>query len=257
MFQKNLTVASGKMLIAKSIAVHPSIKERLKSGTVVIIAGTTNGYVAQEILKSINQEKEFSMKKFFRGITLPPYMPTNEFGRLHDDTEFFGDVVIKDGIWQKGKTILDVADSLIQGDIIIKGANAVDIINKRAAILIGHPKGGTIIPSISASVGKRIKLIFPVGLEKRVSNNIDEITELLNDTSSTGCRLLPVSGEIITELEAISILTGATAKLVSAGGVCGAEGSVWLAIYGTRNQETNAKKILLDIINEPPFSTKE
>jgi hypothetical protein len=38
-----ITPAAGKRLIAKALAKHPAINEALASGTIVIIAGTTNG----------------------------------------------------------------------------------------------------------------------------------------------------------------------------------------------------------------------
>ena len=50
-----LSPAAGKRLIAKSLVAHPAIQAALKSGTFAIIAGTTNGYVAEEILVSIGQ----------------------------------------------------------------------------------------------------------------------------------------------------------------------------------------------------------
>ncbi len=36
---------------------------------------------------------------------------------------FPGDVVITDGVWQKGKALADVIDRLKEGDVILKGAN--------------------------------------------------------------------------------------------------------------------------------------
>ena len=63
-----ITPAAGKRLIAKALKDHLAINGTLKSGTVVIIAGTTNGYVAEEILSSLDQQKEFSRERFFRGI---------------------------------------------------------------------------------------------------------------------------------------------------------------------------------------------
>jgi hypothetical protein len=48
-----LTPAAGKRLIAKAMAAHPAVKAAISSGTLAIIAGTTNGYVAEEILQSI------------------------------------------------------------------------------------------------------------------------------------------------------------------------------------------------------------
>ena len=71
MEQFQITPAAGKRLIAKALKEHNAIKKALKDGTVVIIAGTTNGYVAEEILSSLGQLEEFSRKKFFRGIVLP------------------------------------------------------------------------------------------------------------------------------------------------------------------------------------------
>jgi hypothetical protein len=113
-----ITPAAGKRLIAKALAKHPAVNESLASGTIVIIAGTTNGYVAEEILSFIGQAENFSRKRFFRGVVLPPDGPVTSSGRIKDETGFPGDVVIKDGIWKQGKTIFDVVDDLREGDII-------------------------------------------------------------------------------------------------------------------------------------------
>lgn len=48
-----VTPSAGKRLIAKALTMHPAVLEALKNGTVVVVAGTTNGYVAEEILKSL------------------------------------------------------------------------------------------------------------------------------------------------------------------------------------------------------------
>ena len=139
-----ITPAAGKRLIGKAMAAHPEIRRALDCGTIVIIAGTTNGYVAEEIFLTIGGRAGFTRSRFFRGITLPPSRPTTDTGRLSDESEFPGDAIITNGVWQKGKTIFDVVDDLKEGDIILKGANALDLNRKRAAIYIGHPKGGKI-----------------------------------------------------------------------------------------------------------------
>ncbi|MDD3726373.1 MAG: hypothetical protein PHI44_04190 [Candidatus Ratteibacteria bacterium] len=247
-----LTVAAGKRLIGKAVAAHPAVKERLKTGTIAIIAGTTNGYVAEEILKSIQQEKGFDRNYFFRGITTSPSKPTDITGRLPEQ-KFPGDVIIINGKWEKGKTIYDVIEQMDEGDIIIKGANAVDIERKKAGVLIGNPKAGTIGLSLPAVIGRRIKLIIPVGLEKRVCGDIDALAMKVNTPGVEGPRLFPVSGEIITELEAISILTGAKAEMFAAGGIDGAEGSIWLAIEGTDEEIKKVEEIIQSILKEPSF----
>ena len=209
-----LTPAAGKRLIAKTLANHPAIRKVLRNGTLVIVAGTTNGYVAEEILGTLGV-KDFSRKHFFRGVTLPSKGPVTGTGRLSDVSAFQGDVVLVNGVWQKGKSIEDVVDSLKEGDVILKGANALDLTRKQAAVLIGHPKAGTIGLALPAVVGRRVKLIIPVGLEKRVNGDLFAIAAKLNAPGAGGSRLLPVPGEVFTELDALTALTGANVELVA------------------------------------------
>ncbi len=81
-----ITPSAGKRLIAITIANHPAIKKALKNGTVVIVAGTTNGYVAEEILKTYKIANDFSRKHFFRGITMPPTKKVTVEGRIADES---------------------------------------------------------------------------------------------------------------------------------------------------------------------------
>lgn len=244
MIQITLIPEAGKRLIAKAMAVHPALQQPLKSGTVAIIAGTTNGYVAGEILRAVGQSEGFSRKGFFRGVTVPPSVPADATGRQPGEKDFPGDVIIANGRWQKGKTIFDVADDMKEGDVILKGANALDVTQRRAAILIGHPQGGTIMAALKSVIGRRVRLIIPVGLEKRVPGNLDELAAKVNAPGVKGPRLLPVQGEVVTEIEAVSILSGAKAELFAAGGVCGAEGTVWLAVSGKPEEEKRIKELV-------------
>jgi hypothetical protein len=253
MIQIVLTPSAGKRLIAKATIEHTLVKKAIQKGTIVVIAGSTNGYVAEELLDSIGQSQDFIRNRFFRGVTLPPTMATTDTGRFPDESQFPGDVVIVNGRWQKGKTIFDVIDDLKEGDVIIKGANCVNLVQKKAGILVGHPKGGTIAVALQAVVGKRVKLILPVGLEKRISDDIDAIAGVLNNPGATGPRLLPVPGEIITEIEAIGMLFGIKAILVAGGGVCGAEGAVRLAIEGENDKIEKVRALLDEIAKEEPF----
>lgn len=247
-----ITPSAGKRLIAKALVKHPTVQNTLRNGTLVIIAGTTNGYIAEEILRS-QQTPGFSRKHFFRGIIIPPNKPRTAEGRMPDESNFPGDAVMVKGVWQKGKTIGDVVDSLKEGDMIIKGANALDLERKQAAVLIGHPKAGTLGLTLPAVVGRRVKLMVAVGLEKRVTGDLFALAQRLNEPGSTGYRLLPVPGEVFTEIDAVKLLTGADAQLMSAGGVCGAEGSYWLLVTGTKEQEDSAEKLFATVADEPAF----
>ena len=248
-----LTPAAGKRIIAQSLLFFPSIIEALYNRTIVIVAGTTNGYAAEEILNKINQDTEFSKKRFFRGVTLPPQHTASDTGRIADEGQFPGDVVIEKGKWEKGKTLFDVVDALQEGDIIIKGANAVNLDTMQAAVLIGHPKAGTIGAAIQAVIGRRVELYLPVGLEKRIPGDISRIAQELNSPNAHGPRYFPVNGKVVTEIEALKIMTGAEAELVAGGGVGGAEGSSWLAVSGSEEQLIKAEKIISAICEEPLF----
>jgi hypothetical protein len=254
MNQSVVTPAAGKRLIALAMAAHPAVRAAVRSGTVVIVAGTTNGYVAEELLRELGLPVAIDRSRFFRGITLPPGRPAAETGRLPDTSGFPGDVVLVNGEWRQGATIFDVAGDLREGDVVLKGANAVELSSRRAAVLIGDPKGGTAAMALQAVIGRRVRLIVPVGLEKRVADDLDELAALMNAPGAHGPRLFPLPGEVVTELEALTLLTGATARLVAGGGVCGAEGSVWIAVSGSPEQEAAAQELLKTVAGEASFA---
>lgn len=248
-----VTPAAGKRLIGKAMAAHPAVLDALTSGTVVIVAGTTNGYAAEEILARLGAGDGFSRRRFYRGVTLPPSGPSTPPGRSGADIPFPGDVVIVRGSRLKGKTIFDVVDDLQEGDVILKGANALDAVGRQAAVMIGDPKGGTTAAAMQAVVGRRVRLIVPVGLEKRVHSDLYELAEMMNAPGASGPRLFPVVGEVVTEIEAIGMLTGASAEMVAAGGVGGAEGCVWLAVDGTPEQIQAVEEMMQEVGSEPAF----
>jgi hypothetical protein len=239
-----VTTSMGKRLIGKAMALYPDVKGVLEQGTLVVIAGTTNGYVAEEILKSLGQAEGFSREGFRRGMTVAP-------GAKAAEANFPGDVVISDGNWQRGKTIFDVVDDLKAGDVVLKGANAFDA-RGQAAVQIADPKGGTILTAVSAVIGRRVRLIVPVGLEKRVLEDVNVLAKRCNAPDAEGPRLFPIPGEIFTELEAIKLMTGAEACLIAAGGVYGAEGAAWLGIIGTEEQTRAAAELIQSVVGEPP-----
>lgn len=243
MIQYIITPAMGKRLIGLGMAQHPQILRVLEAGTLVIIAGSTNGYVAEEILKKLGQAEGFSRYGFRRSLVTPIGAEVTEV-HLHED------VVILNGEWQRGLTVFDVIDNLETGDVILKGANAFDAYGQ-AGVRVGSTSGGTILAALSAVIGKRVHLILPVGLEKRVLEDINMIARLVNSSDAKGPRLLPVSGELFTEIEAIQLLSEADAFMISAGGIYGAEGSVWLGIVGNQEEEQAASLLIESIAGEP------
>jgi len=250
-----LTPAAGKRLIAKAIAKHAAVSEALQRATIVVVAGTTNGYVAEELLDLIGQKKNFSKVGFYRGVTMTEAAEAEHVTKMKEGKIVFpGDVVIRKGTWLKGKTINDVADELKEGDVILKGANSVNLAQKQAAVFIGHPKGGTIAVSLQAAIGRRVRLILPIGLEKRVNEDLNVLAMQLNAPGSTGHRILPVPGEVVTEIEALKILADVEGCVLGGGGVYGAEGAVWLGMAGNEDAIAKAEALLKAAAAEPLFS---
>ena len=49
------------------------------------------------------------------------------------------------------------------------------------------------------------------------------------------------------------LLSGARVAAIGAGGIAGAEGSVRLAVWGSRDEVTRAEGAIEDVLGEPPF----
>lgn len=242
-----LTPAAGKRLIAKGIAARVEVRAALYSGTVALIAGTTNGYVAEELLTAVSQRTGFDRRTFYRGIIKPGSAAAAVPPRAED-------IILVNGVWQRGKTIFDVAEGLGAGDIILKGANAVYLPGRQAAVLIGNPAGGTLAPISAAVVGRRARLILPVGVEKRVDTPLDRLSALCCSPETEGLRLWCAPGEPFTELDAIRQLSGAEACIFAGGGVCGDEGGCFFAATGTDTQLQVLHTLVHGLLTTPPYT---
>ena len=142
-----------------------------------------------------------------------------------------------------GENHFDVVDDLKEGDIVLEGANALDLLNRRAAILIGDPRGGTILAVLQAVIGRRVRLLLPVGLEAcfRRPGATGCLGSMCREPKGQGS--LPVFGEVISEIEAVSLLTGATAELVAGAGLWGRGLGTPCCQRGTRKGRTRQENI--------------
>lgn len=241
-----LTVSESKRLIAKGVAALPAVKKALAEGTVAIATGSTNAYVVEEITG-----KPIEKNKYMTGATLPAGVSAK--GLLSRDLP---DVVLKNGSPVEGTLTTEAITDMGPGDVFIKGANAVHYQTGRAGVLIGHPTGGTVGAVIGCIVARRITFIVPVGLEKCVAEPIEDVQAFMDgDRESRGAvpSLWPVDAQIITEIEALKILTGADVMQSAAGGLAGAEGAVRLVARGTEEQIERAAELAEAIHGEPPF----
>lgn len=235
-----LTVAAGKRLIAKGISQNPIVRSAIERGRLVVIAGTTNGYIMEELSPG------FSKTGFYRGVTVAPgiTLPTAE--------RQFDCVLSKHGL-DTSRDIFDIAPELGAGDVILKGANAVHLPSRTAGVLIGSDITGTIGACTQAVIGRRAQLILPVGVEKRVDEPISTLSLAANAPDGTGPRLYPAPGLAYTELNALQELTGVSARIAAAGGVAGAEGSAYFLCQGTKEQLQKCADLVRSVLKEPAF----
>jgi hypothetical protein len=103
-------------------------------------------------------------------------------------------------------------------------------------------------------VSRKVALVIPIGLEKLVSEPIERLNVLAADAGYAGPGMFPVCGEIVTEIEALATLSGASAHLLAAGGIAGAEGSVRLLVEGSDNETESAKAVIDSVRGEPPYA---
>ncbi len=239
-----LTVAESKRLIAKGVAALPQVQKAMKEGMVVVATGTTNGYVLQELW-----EKDFDLRRYRSGITTPKKPEKAETPQA----EAMPDVIFKKGKVAKELNRYDAVEHMGKGDIYIKGANALDYEGGMAGVLIGSPTGGTVGAVLGSIIGKKIELVIPIGLEKLVYSDMNELHWLASTEDSEGPSLWPITGTIITEIEALGILTGVDVYLYAAGGIAGAEGAVRLLIEGTEEEVDDAVKLVDSIKGEPRY----
>ncbi|MCP4643993.1 MAG: hypothetical protein GY851_26355 [bacterium] len=245
-----LTVAEGKRLIAKAVAAMPEVKQARAEGTLIITKGTTNTYVAEEVTG-----EAMPHGPFVYGRTYP-----SKGGDKLADLEPVSEVVYVKGKRRKNVPLDEAVQELAPGDVVIKGANALDYANKTAGVCIGSPTGGTSGTIMPYVVARKAHLIIPIGLEKQTVLPVmdaqlmmREPMESLNDIPS----MFLLTGTIVTELEALDILTGVSAHQICAGGIGGAEGAVRLIVRGSRGQVKAALKLVESIHGEPPFVTED
>ncbi|MDP6776555.1 MAG: hypothetical protein QGI83_07315 [Candidatus Latescibacteria bacterium] len=239
----SLTVSESKRLIGKGVAAADFVRRAVEEGTFAMGSGTTNGYVYEEITG-----EEIPKLEFVTGRTLPSDYDGPEFSYNHPD------LIIRKG--ERLKIKLDEALADMQaGDVYVKGVNALNYERNQAAVLVGHPTGGGVGAAIGTVVARRICYLHPVGLEKNVCADLHEVAERLSlDPDARGSNLWVVPGVIFTEIEALEVLSGVEAIQIGAGGVGGAEGAVWLALFGASGQLDKAQAVIDEVRGEPLFT---
>ena len=241
-----LNPSESKRLIAKAVSVLPEVKAACKKGTVVIAWGSTNALVVEELL---------SIKLAYKTDFASGVICEGELNANHIDTKMMP-FVLKDG----KQTEIHQRAALTEfqpGDVFIKGANALDA-NGDIGILVAAPNGGTIQEALFAITGRGGHFICPVGLEKLIPSVKEACQKcgIFHFKYSMGLPAALITSsvaKVITEIQAIRVLTGAKATHVSSGGIGGSEGAVILVIEGEPPILDKAFGLIKSVKGESPF----
>ena len=139
----------------------------------------------------------------------------------------------------------------------VKGANAVDP-DGNIGVFAADKAGGTvggIWPTITA---RGAHWVAPVSLERLIPSVIEAArhcgNHLWDYTMGQSAGFMPVvNALVVTEIQAIELLTGVTAVHVGSGGVAGSEGAVMLALEGEHDVVLKAFELIEAIKGEPQF----
>jgi len=224
--QITLKPHESKKLIAKGVKNLPVIQEALENGIILITLGTTNAYVAEELTG-----KRIDPKSYAAGYVNGTTTVVSQEKRLPAIALRNGQVVDSEGI----------INEMGSNDVVIKGANVLDP-DGVAGVMLANPVGGTTGQILGTVMARGINLVIPVGLEKSIPYSVIDIAKRIGIQSfkkATGLPvgMMPLSGEVITEMEALMLLGAEDAFPIGAGGVDGGEGSITLCVIGENVDE--------------------
>jgi hypothetical protein len=250
------TPAESKRFIGKAIAEMEEVKKAKESGKILIGHGSTNVFVAEEILGKEKVAELMNRDSYLSGVILRGMLCTT----LGEEKPPIL-VLNRGAVEPPPPTMSELLRDFGRDSIFIKGANAVDP-EGNAAVFMGHPEGGTIGWAIGTILARGIRLIVPVGLEKLIPS-VKKAVSLCGQHTfdySTGQRLglMPLSGaKVITEIEALKILAGVESFQVASGGNGGSEGAVTLVAEGDAEMVKKAIRLIEAIKGEPPLRPRK
>ena len=240
-----LIPSESRRLIGKAVAQMDEIRIAMEKAYVILNGGTTNGYVAQELFG----EKQLEPEKFTAGTCTHRLLCVTDADKR---TPF--PIIFYKGE-RSDKTLPEALNDFHPETAVIKGANAVDA-QGRAGVIAAGFDGGTMGATLGTVVSQGLNYIVPVGLEKMIPSVEDACdwsgakTLDYSIGAEFGIFRLP-NAKVVTEIEALKILTGVETKHVASGGVGESAGAVVLIVRGEEENVKKAISIVESIKGEP------
>jgi hypothetical protein len=250
-----LTPSESKRLIGRAVASMEEVKKAKANDKILIGHGSTNVFVAEEVMGRDKLTELMNRNAYLSGITkcgILCTIPGEEKPPM---------LVLNRGMVEPpAATMADLLRDFGSGSVFIKGANAVDP-ERNAAAFVAHPEGGTIGWAIGTILARGICLIVPVGLEKLVPS-VRQAVSMCGQMRFDYCLgirvgMVPLSGaKVVTEVEALKMLTGVESFHVASGGCGDSQGAVTLVSEGDAEGIEKAIQTIEAIKGESPLDVK-
>lgn len=238
--QVTVTPNEAKRLIARAVSQMPLVRSALENGRILLKGGTTVSAVAEELASTelrisgrITQQGTKTVREISSGV----HRVLLDRGKVRDADS---DAALDEVVVEMG-----------EGDVLIMGANALDV-ERRAAIMVAHPLGGAAARILPAITARGVTTIVAVGWEKLIPCLIEEAllaagTQTTQLAMGAAVGLVPVSGIVVTETDAVGMLAEVKTTVIGAGGVMGGEGSTTFVIQGERVEVKKAWEIVISV----------
>ena len=241
LIQVSLTVNEAKRVIAKGIVRLPVVQEALRSGKIYLKGGTTVSALCEEL---VGKPLRISGRIVPNGAKAAGMALTGFYSVLIEH----GECVDVDD------SLEEAVENLEAEDVVVLGANAIDPFGN-AAMMCGSSLGGKPGRIISGLMAEMKNIIIAAGLEKLVPGPLPEIIRYFgrkNIDLSMGMAvgLTPLVGRIVTEKEAIPLLSNVACTVIGKGGILGAEGATTMIIEGEEEEVKEVFQILSSIKGE-------
>ncbi len=241
-----LNPAESKRLLAKTVASLPEVKHAYASGRLSVSTCSTSALVLEELTGEKLAPHSYCIGMVADGMLTTSQKEDREAARF----------------FVKGERVqmdpLPFYDTFEKGDVVIKGASAVDP-QGNVGVLASNPQAGTIGALLSFVAVRGLPIIFPIGLEKLVpsvpdaANGWGQLT--LSRSMGEKVWLYPVTcGSVLTEIQALGVLAGVKARHVASGGIGGSEGAVVLLLEGYEENIERAWQVVSSVKGEPPIA---
>lgn len=246
-----LTSSESRRFIAKAVVRMQEVRNAWQNAYLLLADGTTNAFIAQEIL----QDKSIRPETSTIGVSAHGLLCVNspKTRRSYANVYYKGTPV-------PGRSFAEALADYHGDTVVIKGANAIDPQGFVGIITTGFD-GGTIPRVIGPVSSKGLTMITPVGLEKLVPSVVDAgkafngAKNIDISMGASGGMFCLCNTMVVTEITAAKILFNVAATLVCSGGVGGNEGSVTLVFEGEESDILSLVEFLeTQVKGEPPIS---